>query len=76
MPNRTGRNDREQLRELIHDMRGALNNLGTALTLCEIQAGAREELASSIEIALRGYAESIRLFEQIVRAARVDEDAP
>ena len=76
MPDDTRSHERKVLRELCHDMRGALNSLGTALSLCELQAAAQPELKSSVEIALRGYKDSIRLFEQIVQATHVDEDLP
>lgn len=76
MPSALESDEREALRALCHDMRGALNNLGTALSLCEVRAAGQPGLSASVDIALRGYRDSKEIFERIVQHCGVEDDGP
>ena len=68
--------ERDELRALCHKMRGAMNNLGTALSLMQIQANGQAELKTSVDVALRGFIESKEIFERIVSVGQIDEEGP
>ncbi|MEQ8232462.1 MAG: hypothetical protein RLW61_04780 [Gammaproteobacteria bacterium] len=62
------------LEQLVHDLRGSLNTLGTTLALAELRARHEPELLATLGVAQRSFEETRQLLERLVAATRVPAD--
>jgi hypothetical protein len=63
-----------ELDRTVHDLRGVLNTLGTALALAEIRARQIPELRDTVAMARRSFDEAQGLLETVIAAARANGD--
>ncbi|MEQ8663572.1 MAG: hypothetical protein RLW62_22370 [Gammaproteobacteria bacterium] len=62
--------DPSRFEQLVHDLRGALNTLGTTLALAELHAAHAPELRDTLAVAQRSYDETRMLVEHLVALRR------